>query len=154
MSRENVALVYRGAREILRRAVSQENVQIIRALSDAFNRRDYKAVLDSIDPEVEWHPPPDIPNAGIAIGHDALIANFQDWFGAWEDYRSEPEEVLDGGEDTVVLCARESARGKGSGIEVRSRRVFGVFQLRAGKVVRQQAYLDRAEALRAAGLHD
>ena len=127
-------------------------MQIIRALSDAFNRRDYTAVLDAIDPEVEWHPPPDIPNATVAIGRDALIANFQDWFGAWEDYRSVPEEILDGGDDRVVLCARESARGKGSGIELESRRIFGVFQLRNRKVVRQQAYLDRAEALRAAGL--
>ena len=134
--------------------MSQENVQIIRVLIDAFNRRDYTAVLDAIDPEVEWHPPPDIPNAAVAIGRDALIANFQDWFGAWEDYRTVPEEILDGSDDTVVMCARESARGKGSGIEMRSRRVFGVFQLRDGKVVRQQAYLDRAEALRAAGLSD
>ena len=134
--------------------MSQENVQIIRELSDAFNRRDYTACLDAIDPEVEWHPPPDIPNAAVAIGRDALIANFQDWFGAWEDYRSVPEEILDGADDTVVVFARESARGKGSGIELGSRRIFGVFHLRDRKVVRQQAFLDRAEALRAAGLRE
>ena len=134
--------------------MSQENVQIIRELNDAFNRRDYAAVLDAIDPEVEWHPPPDIPNAAVAIGREALIANFQDWFGAWEDYRSVPEEILEGADDAVVLCARESARGKGSGIEMRSRRIFGVFQLRDGKVGRQRAFLDRDGALRAAGLRE
>lgn len=132
--------------------MSQANVQIIRELSDAFNRRDYGAVLDAIDPGVEWHPPPDIPNAAVAIGRDALIANFQDWFGAWEDYRSVAEEILEGVDDTVLVFARESARGKDSGIELTSRRVFGVFQLRDGKVVRQQAFLDRGDALRAAGL--
>jgi ketosteroid isomerase-like protein len=132
--------------------VSQENVKIIRQLTDAFNRRDYAAVLDAIDPEVEWHPPPDIPNAAVAFGRDALIANFQDWFGAWEDYRAITEEILEGADDAVVVFSRESARGKGSGIELRSRRIFGVFHLRERRVVRQQAFLDRGEALRAAGL--
>ena len=65
-----------------------------------------------------------------------------------------PEEILEGPGETVVVFTRESARGKGSGIELRSRRVFGVFQLRDRKVVRQQAYLDSAEALRAAGLRE
>lgn len=129
-------------------------MQIIRELIDAFNRRDYKAVNDAFDPEVEWHPPPDIPNATVAIGRDALIANFQDWFGAWEDYRLVPEDILGGPDDTVVVIVRESARGKGSGIEFGSRRICGVFQLRDRKVVRQQAFLDRAEALRAAGLRE
>ena len=132
----------------------QENVQVIREFIDAFNRRDYRACLEAIDPEVEWHPPPDIPNAAVSIGRDALVANFQDWFGAWEDYRSVTEEILEGADDTVVVSARESARGKGSGIEFGSRRIFGVFQLRDRKVVRQQAFLDRAEALRAAGLRE
>jgi len=127
-------------------------VEIIREFIDAFNRRDYPACLDAIDPEVEWHPPPDIPNAAVAVGRDALIANFQDWFGAWEDYRSVPEEILEGADDTVVVSTRESARGKGSGIEFASRRIFGVFQVRDRKVVRQQAFVDRAEAFRAAGL--
>lgn len=132
--------------------MSQENVQIIREFIEAFNRRDYTACLDAIDTEVEWHPPPDIPNAAVAVGRDALIANFQDWFAGWEDYRSVPEEILEGPDDTVVVCTRESARGRGSGIEFDSRRIFGVFQLRDRKVVRQQAFLDRAEALRAAGV--
>ena len=129
-------------------------MQVIREFIDAFNRRDYRACLDAIDPEVEWHPPPDIPNAAVSIGRDALVANFQDWFAAWEDYRSVTEEILEGADGTVVVSARESARGKGSGIEFGSRRIFGVFQLRDRKVVRQQAFLDRAEALRAAGLRE
>jgi ketosteroid isomerase-like protein len=43
-------------------------VQIIREFLEAFNRRDNAAVLEAIDPDVEWHPPPDIPNAPIANG--------------------------------------------------------------------------------------
>ena len=62
-------------------------MQIIREFLEAFNRRDNAAVLEAIDPDVEWHPPPDIPNAPIANGRDALTAQWRDWLGAWEEYR-------------------------------------------------------------------
>ena len=106
--------------------VALRNVEIIREFLEA-------------DPDVEWHPPPDIPNAAIAIGRDALIANFQDWLGAWDDYRSIPEEILEGADDTVLMSAQESARGKDSGIEVRSRRFVGVYELSNGRIVRYKA---------------
>ena len=110
---------------MLRAAVSHQNVEIIREFLDAFNREDYAACLDAIDAEVEWHPPPDIPNAAVATGRDALIANFQDWLEAWDDYSSIPEEILEGTGETVLVFARESGRGKDSGIDVRSRRGLG-----------------------------
>jgi ketosteroid isomerase-like protein len=117
-----------------------------------FNRADYAACLETIDPDVEWHPPPGIPNAAVAIGRDALIANFEDWLAAWDNYRSVPEEILEGTAGTVLVFAAESGRGKDSGVEVCSRRLSGVYELRDGKIVRFKAYLDRDEALRAAGL--
>ena len=36
--------------------MSQENVEIVRRVSDAYNRRDVEAMLDELHPEVEWHP--------------------------------------------------------------------------------------------------
>ena len=134
--------------------MSQENVETIREFLEAFNREDYAACLKAIDPDVEWHPPPDIPNAAIANGRDALVASFQDWLGAWDDYRAVPEEIFEGSADTVVVFAQESGRGKDSGIEVRSRRITGVYELRDGKIVRFKAYLDRVEALEAVGLSE
>lgn len=85
---------------------------------------------------------------------DALIAQWRDWLGAWDDYRFVAEEILAGSGETVLVFGRESGRGKDSGIEVRSRRVAAVYELRAGKIVRFTAYLDRAEALQAAGLRE
>jgi ketosteroid isomerase-like protein len=146
--------------------VSNDNAEIIRRFTEAFNRRDYAACLEVIDPDVEWHPPPDIPNAAVARGRDELIANFQDWLGAWDDYQSVPEEILEGKDDTILVFGRESARGKDSGIEVSSRPIAGVYELREGRIVRFRAtktgsvpvairnmtYLDRCAARAAAGL--
>ncbi len=132
--------------------MSQQNVEIIRKFVEAFNRGDFASCLEAIDPNVEWYPPPDIPNATVANSRDQLIANFQDWLGAWDDYRSVPEEILEGRNDTVLVFARESGRGKDSGIEVHSRRITGVYELCNGKIVHFRAYLNRVEALEAAGL--
>jgi ketosteroid isomerase-like protein len=63
-----------------------------------------------------------------------------------------PTKYFEGGTNTVLVFAQESGRGKDSGIEVRSRRAAGVYELRDGKIVRFRAYLDRGEAFRAAGL--
>ncbi len=97
-------------------------------------------------------PPPDIPNAAVAHGRDALIATWRDWLGAWDDYRAAPEEILEGRAETVAVIALESGRGKESGIEVQSRRITQLFELGDGQIVRFKAYLDRAQALEAAGL--
>ena len=132
--------------------MGQPNVEIIRGFLDAFNRRDTAACLDAIDPDVEWHPPPDLPNAAVAIGRDALTAQWRDWLGAWDDYRFVPEELMEGAAGAVVVIGHESGRGKDSGIDIRSRRVTAVYELRDARIVRFRAYLDRGEALKAAGL--
>ena len=36
--------------------MSQENVEIVRRVSDAYNRRDVEAMLDELHPDIEWHP--------------------------------------------------------------------------------------------------
>ncbi len=36
--------------------MSQENVEIVRRVSDAYNRRDAGAMIDELHPEIEWHP--------------------------------------------------------------------------------------------------
>ena len=119
--------------------------------SEAFNARDYEACLETIDSRVRAVPP-DIPNAKVAHGRDALIAHFSDWLAAWDEYRGMPEEMREGPDGTVLVITTESARGRGSGIQVLSRRATGVYRLRAGKIVYFRAYLDHDAALEAAGL--
>src|SRR5215207_4299301 len=38
------------------RAMSQENVEAFRRALEAFNHRDFDALLEQLDPEAEWHP--------------------------------------------------------------------------------------------------
>jgi ketosteroid isomerase-like protein len=62
------------------------------------------------------------------------------------------EEFIGAGE-RVLVTAHHRGRGLGSGIEVDAR-FYLLYTLRDGKVVRQDEYAERAEALEAAGLRE
>jgi ketosteroid isomerase-like protein len=134
--------------------MSQESVTAVREFLDAASRRDYEVVLAAIHPEVEWHSPPDIPNPQVARGRDEYVAMWRDWLDAWDDYRFTSDEIWEGPGETVIVSGVESARGRDSGIDVLSRRITGVYEVRDRKIVRFKAYLDRHEALEAAGVRE
>jgi ketosteroid isomerase-like protein len=71
---------------------------------------------------------------------------------AWDRQRIQPERLIDAG-DQVVVFQREHQRGRSSGLELVDE-TAALIDLRDGRVVRIQGYMDRAAALRAAGLSD
>ena len=71
----------------------------------------------------------------------------------FDEFRFEFEDVLDAGDDRVVLLLHLHGRGKDSGAVFEERPAW-VQTIRDGKAVRIEAYLDRGEALEAVGLSD
>ena len=95
--------------------------------------------------------PPEQPSPNVAKGRDAscprVFAQFEE---AWEEHRSETEEIRVVDVERVLVLSIEHFRGR-DGIEV-SQPAGNVFTLRGGKIVRLQAFWDRANALEAVGL--
>ena len=83
-------------------------------------------------------------------GHHALTGWIERWLEAWDDAWDVVEEIIEDGE-LVVAATRVYGRGRRSGMEI-SQRLFDVFELRDGKVLRVTEYLDREGAFQAAGL--
>jgi ketosteroid isomerase-like protein len=129
--------------------MSQENVEVIRGMLDAFERGDFEASLGFLDENIEWHDPPDVPGAAVHRGPKEVRGFFARWLGAWESYSAGTEELIDAG-DQVVAVHHERGRGKESGVEV-DHRSATVFDVRGGKVIRRRPYPDRAQALEAVG---
>jgi ketosteroid isomerase-like protein len=133
--------------------MSQENVEIVRGILEADQRRDMEAVHAAYAPDVEWE-----DNAalwgdwGTACGPEGIQAAWHRWYEAFEDVRFEWDEVTDVG-DEVVVTYRVHAQGRGSGAAV-DQAITLVWTLRAGKAVRIRAYADRADALNAVGLRE
>jgi ketosteroid isomerase-like protein len=135
--------------------MSQQNVETIRRMYEAWVRRD-PAALDAIDGEIELHPDPEAHWVGvdrIYRGHDGLAEYLRSVYEAFENYRPEVERLLDA-DDKVVTLAIEHGRGRGSGAAVESARTAHVWTMRDGRAVRLDLYLNRSRALDDVGIDE
>jgi ketosteroid isomerase-like protein len=135
--------------------VSQENVEIVRGLWNAAERRDDKAVYALYDPFVVW----ESGNVGQLQfaggpyhGHDGVRQFFRDWLDAFGTYQAKAETFIEAG-NRVVVGYRVKGRGKGSGVDVEMSR-WNVYGIRNGLVNRVEVFITKAEALEAVGLSE
>ncbi len=137
--------------------MSQENVEIVRRLHEFLERRDWHGIgmTGLLDPNVELH------GTVGGIGEGQLVARGLGEISKviqaeddeiWDEHRWEAQEFIDAG-DRVVVLQREYQRGKGSGVELVIDTAT-ILNLRDGRVVRMQGYINRAQALEAVGLSE
>jgi len=134
--------------------VSQENVEIVRRLYELWSGKDWEAMVDLVDPDVEQHGTiGGLEEGHISRGTDQIRQRFQaENIKVWDEHRIEPMRFIEAG-DQVVVVQHEYQRGKGSGVETEIDTAT-VFDLRGGRIVRIQPYMDPAAALEAVGLSE
>jgi uncharacterized protein len=134
----------------LRRAILARR---IRRAYAAVNRRDFDLVHAGFDPDVEFYAVQTGPEGGATFhGHDGVREATGLILEVFGDIRLDPEELLDLG-DRFLITVKLSGHGTESGASI-NQQLFSLLTLRQGLVVRQHEFLDRAEALEAAGLND
>jgi ketosteroid isomerase-like protein len=74
--------------------MSQENVEIVRAATEAFNRGDLEAWLADADPEIEWHVLPEAPDPGPHRGRHVVLERARLWQETLAGFRAEVEEFI------------------------------------------------------------
>jgi uncharacterized protein len=131
--------------------MSQENVEVVRRSWEAFTTQGPEGPLPFLHPEVVVVDP-DLPGGGKFEGHDGFLTFVRQVLDAFEEYRVEPEELLDAGEQVVVFL-RHQGRGKASGAPIELRDAH-VWTIEDGKATRIDLYLSRGEALKSAGLSE
>jgi ketosteroid isomerase-like protein len=131
--------------------MSEENVEIVRRGYKAFSDADLETLLNLMDPEIEVVPPRSNPDWQLYHGHEGFLAFAGKWFEPWDDYRIEPEELIDCG-DPVVAVTRDTGSNAG-GLSV-EQRLHTVWTIRNGRAVRMEMFYEHGEALEAAGLSE
>jgi ketosteroid isomerase-like protein len=136
------------------RAMSQENVEMVRRAYDAALRSDWNSLSELLDPDFEFHGTVGgLEEGRIARGAQQFVEVFEkEDLDAWDERRFEPSDFIDAG-DCVVVLQREYRRGRGSGVELEDETAV-VFEVRDGSVVRIQGYMDPVSALEAVGLSE
>jgi ketosteroid isomerase-like protein len=133
--------------------MSQENVEIVRRVWEAAERRDTDAVFALYDPAIVWESRYVGPiEGGLYHGHEGVRQFFRDWLESFETYHAQAETFIEAG-SKVVVGYRVSGRGQGSGIEIEMSR-WNVYGIRNGLVIRVEIFESKAEAFEAVGLSE
>src|SRR5687768_3909701 len=98
--------------------MSQQNLETLRRLHEAFNRRDIDGAVQYLDPEVELHPGIQVPDEESRyLGRDGLTEWFRSATEPWEMITVEHRELIDPPGDRVLAVERWVFRGR-DGIEL------------------------------------
>ena len=132
--------------------MSQENVEIVRRVYEAFDRLDEPHVLGMletglVDPDAELDFGTAYPDGPVV--RLATLSRFLDTMPWGRSLRFEPESFRATSADQVLVFVRLHAVGGESGVEVEGRYAH-LLTLRDKRVVRVEVYSSRTEALEAA----
>jgi ketosteroid isomerase-like protein len=122
--------------------MSQENVEIVRRVYEGWSRGDFSET-ELFDPQIEFEMI-DWPHPAKSRGIEAMAETWLATLAAWDDFRAVPDEVIDHGDNVLVLNSI-SGRGRGSGADV-SALTATVWTVEGGRVVRLALYWDTARA--------
>jgi ketosteroid isomerase-like protein len=137
--------------------MSEENVEVVRQVNEAFRRAlegdDPGAAFDTglLADDWEWVLANPFEGKSVWRGRREFVEFLRAWTGEFEDYSIRFEQLIDAGDDRVVIIYRQRGTGKGSGIPVEMHGGM-ISELRDGRVIRTTNYPDPADALEAAGL--
>ena len=134
--------------------MSEENVEMVRRLLDAWNRRDLDAMLDLGGSELVYVNSPTAVEPGTRRGRDEVEEVARKQWEILADARFEVDKFFDRG-DEVIALGRLSRGMPGSDARIEEPQL-GSYQFRDGKITRVEVLgFGRAEvqeALEAAGL--
>ena len=143
--------------------MSQEYVEMVRAATEAVNNPEGLALLAHgdldftfIDPDIEWDASqagdlvPDL--ADVYWGHEGVRTYWRRWLEAWRDLEFEVQDILDAGDEIVVLICNQRQWGRYTGIATELPPYALVYTFRDAKVVRFRSFPDHESAVKAVGL--
>ena len=125
--------------------MSDENVALVRRIYAAWDREE--SARDFISEDVEYVNPSYAVEPGVRRGR----ASFRALRDTYDEFRLSVERVVDAGGEDVVVLARYSALGRGSGVRIEGEQGY-VWTVRDGQAVRFRWFQSHREALEAAGV--
>jgi ketosteroid isomerase-like protein len=131
--------------------MAKENVETVKRLMEAVNRRDIDTLAELTSADLQWFPVFAARVEGdVYRGREGIETFLGEVDETWEEFRPVPEDYHDLG-DRVLALGRLKTRGRGSGVPIDSP-WGGLFDFQANEISHIRTYLDHDEASRAAGL--
>src|ERR1044071_3731437 len=112
--RVTVGLCQRDAR----RAMSQENVEIVRAFFEAWNARNTDAVVELLDAGVDYFPTRKLPETRPCHGPEEVLHFMARYLDAYSRHEWAIQEVIDVGRDRLLARVNLRVEGRDSGLRL------------------------------------
>lgn len=125
----------------------------VRIVADGYARYNSGERVPELDywhEDAEFHASAADPDANVHRGIEAIRGQFRTWEEAYPDLRVEPLELKEGSE-AVFAWVRFHGHGAASGVPI-DMELAHVHVFRDERVARLVEYMDRQEALAAAGV--
>ena len=134
--------------------MSRENVELIERAVAAINVRDLDGYLACCTADIELHTPL-VAVGGVYEGRTGIRRWFRDLDDVGPDFRIEVERVETIRPGRVLAFLRITGSGRTSGLQVMDATpTANVYDLVEGKIRRVRIFMDRQEAIEAAGLRE
>ena len=132
--------------------MSQENVEIVKALFAAWNAGDMEKYKTLLHPSIVVHAPPDWPEPGPFVGREAVMAQFARQRDTLDFDTAEPvRDFIDAADRVVVRFRWQGASRGGPNVAME---ITGIYTVRKGKNTAQEFFWDHGEALETLGLSE
>jgi ketosteroid isomerase-like protein len=133
--------------------MSEENVEIVRRLVEAWNEHDEALAASYLADDIEWAPAgPAAVDRVVYRGPEEFARGFAAVWETWDQFHFEEADVRDL-DDSALWLGRVRMRGRASHIEL-DQEFANRFDLRDGLITRVHAFLTWRDALKAAGLSE
>ena len=131
--------------------MSQENVDVVNGVLEAFNTGGVEAALACIHPEIAWYGPPEWLEQEVYSGHQGLRELDESWRQSFDEYGLDLERVIDLGGNRVLALLVQRGRIKAGGNPVELA-VGWIIEVLDGQLARVDVHFSWESALEAAGL--
>lgn len=129
--------------------MSEGNVDRSRRMWDLFLAGDRARAVDFLDPDVEVHEPPQMPDAQSYRGHEGWQAQLDRFDEAFTDLSYRVLERIDCGDDVVTVV---NATGVATSSGIPGEMTYAEVETwRDGRVVTMRYFMSKEDALQAAG---
>lgn len=127
-----------------------QNAEVVRRSIEAWNRSDWDTLESQFWPDIEMIAPKEWPEAEDAYGWPAYRRQIERLKDSWVEESVELISLEEVSTDLFLAQNRWRVRGDASGIEL-DMETWMIWRFRGDRAARVEYYLDRDEAVNAAG---
>jgi ketosteroid isomerase-like protein len=121
------------------------NADVVRRLTEAFNRGDREGLFSFTTTDVEVVEAPNYPGATTRHGHAGMKETLDSWSQAWGALAVEIDELIELDDEQVLMVGRQHVRGGSGGVELDAP-IACLYRLRDGQIAAMRFFLDVDEA--------